>query len=294
MTGKATWRSEALGEAGDLQVGGGTLRYFERGSGPAVVFVHGLLVNANLWRKVVPKVAEHARCITLDLPLGSHLTPFPEGTDLSTPALADLIADALEALDLDDVTLVGNDTGGAVSQVVATRRPERVGSLVLTSCDAFDNFPPKAFRPLIAAAKMPGALYGALSPLRARPARRLPIAFGWLAKRPMDDQASDSYCLPALEDKGVMHDVREVLKGVDPRHTEEAARRLATFDKPALLAWSREDKFFPPEQAERLAKVLPQGRLEWIDDSYTFSPEDRPDRVAALVGEHVAGHASVA
>ena len=147
---------ESLGPARVLDLGGGRrIRAHVTGDGPAIVFVHGVLVNANLWRKVVPRLDGFTR-VTLDLPLGSHLEAMPKGADLRVPALANLIADALEALELDSVTLVGNDTGGGLSQVVAVSRPERIGALVLTSCDAFENFPPRFFRIVLAPAAIPG------------------------------------------------------------------------------------------------------------------------------------------
>jgi pimeloyl-ACP methyl ester carboxylesterase len=282
---KANWRAAELGEAAEVQVRGGRLRYYEAGSGPPLVLVHGLLVNANLWRKVVPQLARDFRCITLDMPLGSHAIPVPEA-DLTPPGLADLVADAIEALELEDVTLVGNDTGGGISQLVVTRRPERIGRLVLTSCDAFDNFPPTLFKYVLAPAQLPGA-HIAFAMLRLRPARRLPIAFGWLTKRPIDAQAEDTYVLPTLTDRAIRADLRRVLKGIRPEYTLKAAAELERFDRPALLAWSREDRFFPPEHAERLSSIIPDARLEWIGDSYSFSPEDQPDVLAELIAGFV-------
>src|SRR5918999_1886940 len=198
MSDRASWRAPELGPARTLDLGGGRrIRAHVTGEGPPIVFVHGVLVNANLWRKVVPRLAGHTR-VALDLPLGSHLEPMPKDADLTPPALADLIADSLEALDLRDVTLVGNDTGGGLSQIVATRRPERVGALVLTSCDAFDNFPPRFFRIVLAPARIPGAVPVAFGSLRLRAMRRLPIAYGWLTNGPIDREADDSYVLPVL------------------------------------------------------------------------------------------------
>jgi pimeloyl-ACP methyl ester carboxylesterase len=223
--------------------------------------------------------------VTLDLPLGSHLEPMPKGADLRPPALANLIADALEALDLDDVTLVGNDTGGALTQIAAVSRPERIGAIVLTSCDAFDNFPPRLFRVALAPARVPGTIPVAFGALRLRPLRRLPIAYGWLTKRPIDANAEDSYVLPVLTRREIRRDVRGLLNGLDPAHTVDAAAKLTAWRKPALIAWSAEDRFFPREHAERLAKVIPGARLEWIDDARTFSPEDRPDRLAELISD---------
>jgi pimeloyl-ACP methyl ester carboxylesterase len=283
MNERATWRSPDLGPAQQLDLGGGRrIRAHVTGDGPPIVFVHGALVNANLWRKVVPRLDGFKR-VALDLPLGSHLEPMPAGADLRPPALANLIADALEALDLSDVTLVGNDTGGALTQLVATSRPERLGAIVLTSCDAFDNFPPRLFRIALAPARVPGVIPVAFGGLRLRPLRRLPIAFGWLTSDPIDADAEDSYVLPVLTRREIRRDVRGLLGGLDPAYTLDAATKLTAWDKPALIAWSAEDRFFPREHAERLAKVIPGARLEWIEGARTFSPEDRPERLAELI-----------
>lgn len=286
-TNAARWRSPDLGPARTLDIGGTRLPVHVTGEGPPIVFVHGALVNANLWRKVVPLLDGHMR-VTLDLPLGSHLAAQGEHADLSVPALAGLITGALEELDLSDATVVGNDTGGGLTQVAVTSRPERVGRVVLTSCDAFDNFPPRLFRILFAPARLPGVLRAILAPMRFRPARRLPVAYGWLSKRPIERAAEDSYVLPVLEERGIRRDVVRLLKGLDTRYTIEAARLLRSFERPLLLAWSKEDHFFPPEHAERLAALVPDGRVEWIEDSLTFSAEDQPERLAGLIRSFVS------
>ena len=293
MNDKATWRDPALGTARELDLPGGRLRCFEAGSGPPIVFVHGLLVNANLWRKVVGKLSPDFRCIALDLPLGSHALPMPENADLSPYALADLIADAIEELGLEDATLVGNDTGGALCQIAVTRRPERIGRLVLTSCDYRDNFPPAFFSYFKLLPSISPLVPALFAPLRMRAARRSPIAFGWLTKRPIDREAEDSYVLPVLGEKRLRADLNKVIRGIDKRYTNEAADKLGGFDKPALIAWSREDRFFKPEHAERLARDLPNARLEWIDDARTFSMEDNPERVTELIAGFVREPAPV-
>ena len=280
-TSNREWRAESLGPVRELALPQGAVRYLSIGSGPAIVFVHGALVNANLWRKVVAELSTDFRCVTLDLPFGSHVVPMPPDADLSPPAMADLIADAIEALELDDVTLVGNDTGGAMCQLVVARRSERIGALVLTSCDAFDNCPPKLMKPIMPLLSHAAPLRATLAPARARAVQR--AIFGALAKRPVEPEVLDSYALPALEDAAVRRDLARFMAGLDKRHTLEAAERLPAFDKPAVIAWSREDRFFPSDHGERLAELLPQGRLEWIEDSRTFSPEDQPARVAELV-----------
>jgi pimeloyl-ACP methyl ester carboxylesterase len=282
---KAAWRSDALGEGKALELPQGTIRYHETGSGPTVVFVHGALINANLWRKVVPRLASDMRCVTLDLPWGAHAAPMPPDADLTPPAAADIILDAIEALDLRDVTLVGNDTGGALCQIAVTRRPDRIGQLVLTSCDAFENFPPrvvKYFEPII---RMPGGIQVFMGPLRV-PALRKPM-LRMMFKAEIEREVQDSYVLPPLESAGVRRDIKKLIRGIDKRYTLEAAEKLRSFDRPTLVAWSTEDKFFPGEYAERLAAAIPDARLEWIEDSFTFSPEDQPARVAELIAGFV-------
>jgi pimeloyl-ACP methyl ester carboxylesterase len=265
---------------------------FEAGTGAPIVFVHGFLVNSNLWRKVVPKLSPDFHCVSLDLPLGSHTIPMPDGADLSPYALADLIADAIEALGLEKVTLVGNDTGGALCQIVATRRPERIGRLVLTPCDYRDEFPPAMFAYLKPAAAIPGALKLLFAPMRFRAPRQLPFAFGWLVNKPIDRDAEDSYVFPGMLDSRVAADAKRVIRGVHKRYTNEAADKLHGFDKPALIAWARNDRFFKPEHAERLAQDLPNARLEWIENARTFVSEDHPDRLAELIAGFVREPAS--
>ena len=279
------WRSPALGSPVELDLPGGRIRAFRSGRGRPVVLVHGLLVNANLWRKVVERLAPAFDCVALDLPLGSHELAMGPEADLSPPALAGLILDAVDALGLEDVTLAGNDTGGALCQIAVTERPGRFGRLVLTSCDFRENFPPAEFRSLVDAAVRPGRLEALLAPLRDPAVRQLPVAYGRLAKRPLDADASDSYVLPPIESGAVREDLRRALLGLDAAHTIRAAERLRDFDRPALVAWSREDAFFPAGDAEALAAALPDARLEWIDDAFTFSPEDQPEQLARLISE---------
>ncbi|MDX6651042.1 MAG: hypothetical protein QOJ97_2993 [Solirubrobacteraceae bacterium] len=276
------WDEAAVREAAIPQ---GTIRYRELGSGPPVVLVHGLLNNGLLWRDVAPELSGDFRVIVPNWPLGSHSPPLRDDADLSPPGLARIVAGFLEALDLEDVTLVGNDTGGAISQLVAVHHPERLARLVLTPCDAYDNFLPPMFRPLQLAARVPGAVFVIAQSLRPRPARRLPFAFGWLSKRPLARDVSDAFLAPVLHDRRIRREVAKVLKGISPRHTQEAARRFAEFGKPVLIAWAPEDRFFPMEHAERLSQAFPDARLERIEDSWTYVPTDQPGRTAQLIAD---------
>jgi pimeloyl-ACP methyl ester carboxylesterase len=276
--------SSELGVQKEVRLPSGTVRYRERGSGEPIVFVHGLLVNGDLWRKVVPLLAGEFRCITPDWPLGSHEVPLDDGVNLTTRKAAGIVRRFLDALDLNDVTLVGNDTGGGLCQIVVAERPERVGRLVLTSCDAFENFPPKALYPLMAVARVPGLPRLMLQSMRLAPLRRLPISFGWLTKRPIPDEiVMDSYLRPSLENARVLQDAINLIKDISPRHTKAAAEKLPQFKKPVLIAWAEEDRIFPVEDALRLRATFPNSRVELIEDSYTFVPEDQPQRLATLI-----------
>ncbi|HEV7492838.1 alpha/beta hydrolase [Baekduia sp.] len=268
----------------ELTLQQGTIRYRDEGTGPTLFFVHGALVDGRLWEPVVDRLRDRFRCVVPDLPLGSHELPLKAHADLSPLGLAALVAQIIEALDLEDVTLIGNDTGGALCQLLVVEEPERIGRLVLTDCDAFEDFPPKAFKGLVAAAKVPGALRAMLQPMRAKSVRRLPLAYGWLTKRPVPDDVMDGWTLRALQDPGVMADLRKALSGLSPDVLLDNSAKLSSFDKPVLLIWSREDKFFKIENAHRLAAIFPDARVEELTDAYAFVSWDQPDRVAELVG----------
>jgi pimeloyl-ACP methyl ester carboxylesterase len=263
----------------------GTIRYRELGAGEPVVFAHGLLTNSLLWAEVAEALAKEFRVIAPDLPLGSHSVPLEPGSDMRPPALAKLIADFTAALGLDEVTLVGNDTGGALCQLVAVNHPERIARLVLTPCDAYENFLPPMFRPLQAAARVPGAVWLIANSLRPRFARRLPFAFGWLSKRPLDPATSDAFMRPVLTDRRIRHEVAAILRGIDKRYTLEAAERFGQFEKPVLIAWAADERFFKRRYAEQMAAAFPNARLETIEDSRTFVSIDQPRRTAELIAE---------
>lgn len=286
--------SAVLGERRIAATPAGTIEYRESGRGSPVVFVHGVGVNGDLWRRVAPRLAAEHRCIVPDLPWGAHSRPLRPDADLSLPGMARIVADFMAALELDDVTLVGNDSGGALSQLVVTRHPERVGRLVLTPCDAFDNFPPKMFRYLSWAAKVPGAMAPIVQSMRLRANRRTPIAFGWLTKRRLPNAVSDHYVNPVIHDRRIREDARAFILGLDPADTLAAAEKLSGFDRPVLLAWAPEDRFFPIAHAERLAELLPDARLARIEDSRTFVSEDQPQRLAELIAGFVREPAKAA
>jgi pimeloyl-ACP methyl ester carboxylesterase len=267
-----------------IELSWATLDYVDTGGpGPTVLFVHGLLVDGTLWRKVVTRLDGY-RCVVPTLPLGSHRTPVRDRAALTPTGVADLIAEFMERLELNDVTIVANDTGGAITQLLLTRRPERIARVVLTPCDAFENFLPPAFRPLqwLAKARLLGA---ALLPLRIPALRRTPLAYGLLTKRPIPAEVLDGWVRPALSNRRIRGDVQHFTRHIDKRLTLDAAAKLGAFDRPVLLAWSAEDRFFKIAFAQRLAAVFPYARLEPIPDAWTFLSEDQPDVLARLTAE---------
>jgi len=260
----------------------GTIRYRELGTGEPVLLVHGFLTDGELWREVAPRLAADFRVLAPDWPLGSQQLPLNRGTDLSPLGLAKIVADFMAHLQLENVTLVGNDTGGAICQLVAVHHPQRLARLVLTPCDAYENFMPPAFLPLQLIARIPGAVFAISQSMRLAAARRLPIAYGWVTKR-ADDALTASWIAPALADRQIRREIASVLKGISKRYTLEAAERFGEFTKPVLIAWAPEDRFFKLRYGERLAREFSNARLELIEDSYTFVPIDQPARTAELI-----------
>lgn len=279
--------TEALGPVSEIALGRARIRYHDSGSGSPVVFVHGLLVNADLWRHVVPQLREAGfRCLAPDWPLGAHALPVPEA-DLSPPALADLIGAFLDELDLTDVTVVASDAGGALTQILMTRDAGRVARVVLTPSDSYERFLPAFFAALPPLARIPGAVE-LLSEVIQRPVLR-PVLFSTVARAELPREVLDSWTRPCQQDSGVRADLRRFLRGVSKRHTLAAARYFPHVTVPVLLAWAREDLLFPERDAYRLAQDLAQATVTIIDDSRTFVAEDQPGELAARVVDFARG-----
>jgi pimeloyl-ACP methyl ester carboxylesterase len=271
-----------------IELSSGVIDYTDTGGdGPVLVLLHGLMMDASLWDGVIADLSRDHRCVAPTLPLGAHRHPMRPDADLSLPGIARLVAEFCERLDLADVTLVGNDTGGALAQLVMADPPAWITRVVLASCDAFDNFPPGLTgKTLVASGRLSPRLFGLfIQQMRLRPVRRLPIAFGWLTKR--GDLATVGWMRPVLTQPGIRRDTVRVLraaaagKGV----LVAAAERLPEFKHPALVVWAIQDRVMPPEHGQRLAGLLPEARLVEVPDSYTLIPLDQPARFASVVRE---------
>ena len=279
-----------------VTVPAGTLHY--RTAGPAdstmppVVFVHGFLVDSRLWDGVADRLAARGiRSYLVDWPLGSHRTPMLPDADLSPIGVARMIDEVLDALGLDGVTLVGNDTGGAICQLLLADDPRRIGRVVLTNCDAFENFPPKAFVPLFVAAKRPRLTAVLLAPMRLRPVRSSPLAFGMLTRRPLDADLTRHWVTPAMNDRRIRQDIARFARQLDRKALVAAAPRLRDFTGPARIVWGTADRCFTLATGRRLAAAFANSELVEVPDASTFVSIDAPDAVADSI---VAVSAAVA
>ena len=276
----------------EIELSAGTVEYQDTGDGPAVVLLHGLMMDASLWDGPIADLSADHRCVAPTLPLGAHRHAMHADADLSLPGIARLVAEFMDRLNLQDVTLVGNDTGGALVQLLMCGAAARVGRVVLASCDAFDNFPPGLTgKALVLTGKLPPAMFGLfMQQMRIRMFRRLPIAFGWLTRR--GDAATARWMKPVLTQPEIRRDAVRALRAAaaDTRVLVKAAECLPGFNRPALVVWASGDRVMPPEHGRRLAELLPQGHLVEVDDSYTLIPLDQPARLTQLIREFT--HAS--
>jgi pimeloyl-ACP methyl ester carboxylesterase len=266
-----------------IDISAGTIHYEATGpeNGRPVVFVHGYMMGAQLWRQVSERLADLGlRCIAPTWPLGAHPVPLRAGADRTINGVARMVAEVLTALDLQDVVLVGNDSGGVVTQLVAVHHPERLGALVLTSCDAFEHFPPPILKPVILAAKSKTVFRTAIQAMRAPIVRKR--AFDGLAHSNIDE-LTELWVRPAMSLPAVAEDLRQFTLSLRTEVTTGVAACLPEIDKPTLIAWSADDVFFEQEDGARLAATIPNARLEIIDGARTFSMLDQPDRLANLL-----------
>lgn len=262
----------------------GRISYREAGSGPVLVLLHGALTNSGIWRKVMGPLSRHYRCIAPDLPLGAHSAPMADDADLSPPGMAQLIEDFLAALDLRDVTVLGNDTGGAYAQIHAARHPGRLRRLVLSNCDALEVFPPAHFAGLQRAISVPGYLGVMAALFRIRPLLKSSLVLGLLSHRLTGGEIFDLYMRHFTGSAGVRRDFRKVALGWSAAHTLHAADILRGSDMPVLLLWGQDDEvLFPWSLAERLAAVFPRAELTGVPGALTYVQEDAPEAFVEAV-----------
>lgn len=277
-----------LGAPHRLNTPWGPLHYREHGpkEGLPVVFLHGILVNGRLWDQALPELDSGLRCLVPDWPLGAHPEAMAADAPLHVDGVVALIDHFLDALDLEQVVLVGSDSGGALTQLYAVRHPERVRALVLAPSDADGTWLPGIFKPLEWAAFVPGVLWLVSQLMRWPAFRRLPLAFGWLSRH-LDPERSDAFVLPWSRSFGLRRDLGKFLRDLGPRHTRAAALLLPGIAVPTRILWATEDPLFPPELGRWLAATIPGAQLQWVEDSYALVPLDQPVVLARAINEHL-------
>jgi pimeloyl-ACP methyl ester carboxylesterase len=249
------------------------------------VFFAGALANGDLWRDVVVPLEDHYRCITVDLPLGAHPWPLSPGADRSATSLARLMLDCLELLDVDDATVVANDTaGGLLLLSLDTGHPAlgRVGRLVLTNCESYDQFPPDKLRKASAFCRALPRLSRAAIRLAARRRNVSSVT----ASR-LDPERAESFFGPARRDPRVAGDLVAAMAGFRPQLLIDAAGAIPRFGRPVLLIWGDSCEFFPMGHAERLASDFPHATLVPVPGAKTWVPVDNPAAVADAIGQFV-------
>jgi pimeloyl-ACP methyl ester carboxylesterase len=273
----------------DVTLAAATVEYRESGpkdsAFPPVVFVHGALVDSRLWDAVAARLAAQGfRCLQPNLPLGSHTIGVNDRAALSPEGVAGLLHDFLSALQLDDVTLVGNDTGGGLCQFLIDSHPDRVGRLVLTNCDAFDKFPPFPFNALFTLMRTRLSVTALLTTMVPTAMRHSPLGFGLLADK-LDPELTASWLHPARTDRRIAGDFAALARGIGRTDLTDVAARLHRFTKPVTVVWGLDDRCFTPALGRRLAALFPDAKFVEVPGASTFVPLDDPDAVSDAIAQ---------
>ena len=275
-------------ESHRVEISAGPIHYREAGAGEPLVFVHGFGANGRLWTETAAALSSSHRCIVPDWPLGSHTEAMKESADMTPRGVSRQISEFLAALDLENVTIVANDSGGAVSQILVTEVPDRIGRLVLTNCDCFEKFPPQPFKSMFKAAQAPGGAVALAKSLQISAIRRGPLGYGGLTAKPMDEDVLRSFVDPLAADADVRRDGMRFAGGADPADTMAAAEKLPDLTMPGLLVWGVEDKFFTLEDGRRLAELIPDSTMVEVAGAKTFVSLDEPGQVADAIAAFIA------
>lgn len=285
---------DALGTAGVVTTSQGPIHHRDTGepanhNGHTLVLNAGFMMNGDLWLPIVPGLhAAGFRVISLDPPSGAQAEPLDPGADLSPPGMAAILGDVIIGLGLDACTLVANDSGCAVSQLLLlSDHPanEVITRVVFTNGDFFENFPPKAFRPLLTLPKIPGAVTATVKALQSRAVWQAPTAFGWLSNDPLPDAVKDSFLNPSLRDEAIRGQLADVLSGIDNRFTIEAAERFGEITVPVTFVWGQADRFFKAAHADKAAGLLPKATVVKIPGARTFVMWDAPEATIAAIAD---------
>jgi pimeloyl-ACP methyl ester carboxylesterase len=285
----ATRASSTPGRLSRLELSAGAIEYRDTGGqGRVLVLLHGVLMDGGQWREVVPHLTRKYRCILPTLPLGGHRIPMKAEADLSLAGQARLLAEFLEALDLQGATLAFNDWA-APQILIAEGLTARISGLILVACETAGNYPPGLpGKNLALMGWIPGGLR-LLSAMRLPVLRRTPVTFGWMAKHGMPDDLVGEWLHGPWNDSAILRDARRYIRGTREgrRRLVAATRELGRFGGPVTVVWAAEDRVMPMSEGEALAAAFPRSRLVIVEDSYVLVPFDQPRRLAQVIDEHM-------
>jgi pimeloyl-ACP methyl ester carboxylesterase len=270
-------RNKRVAERKQVEIPSGRISYIEQGRGPVALFVHGVLLNGHLWRHQLADLSDMRCCIAVDL-LAHGDTEIAPDQDASVTANAEMLKQFLDALKIDQVDLVGNDSGGGICQIFAAHYPERVRSLTLTDCDTHDNWPPEAFKPFLAMAANGGLHRTLEAMLSDKSVYRSANALGPAYENPerLSDEDIEAYLRPFLKSEQRTRDLQRFLAAFDNKHTLAVEDRLKTLTAPTLIVWGTDDVYFDVKWSHWLAQNIPgtRRRVEF-KDARIFFPEER-------------------
>jgi pimeloyl-ACP methyl ester carboxylesterase len=282
----------AFSERSTIETGAGQIAYVDAGDGPVALFVHGVLLNAHLWRHAITELADERRCVAVDLPAHGS-TRVEAGYDFSLSSQARTLAEVIDVLALGEVDLVGNDTGGAVCQILAASNPTLLRTLTLTNCDVQDQIPPATFVPVVEAAGA-GLLAPALKQMYEDPAAgRVALGQGYRQPEYLTDNDVRAY----LEHYGDIEGGRELERALAAISAEDLRRvepDLRALETPTLIAWGTGDTFFDLRWAQWLSEAIPgAGPVQEIAGAKLFWPDEHAAELVALLRTHWADNAEL-
>lgn len=270
-------RKKSVANRKSVQTPSGQISYVEEGTGPAALFVHGVLLNGHLWRYQLKGLSDIRRCIAVDL-LAHGDTEIAPDQDVSVTANARMLKEFLDGLRIDQVDLVGNDSGGGISQIFAALYPERVRTLTLTDCDTHDNWPPEAFKPFLAMAAKGGLPAKLEAMLADKSIYRSQAELGPAYEHPerLSDEDIETYLRPFTKTEHRVRELERFLAAFDNQHTLAIEDRLKAFNAPTLIVWGTDDVYFDLKWSHWLASNIPgtRHRVE-LQGARLFFPEER-------------------
>jgi pimeloyl-ACP methyl ester carboxylesterase len=268
---------EVTVKRGSIQTPSGSIAYAEQGTGPVALFVHGVLLNGHLWRHQLAELSDIRRCIAVDL-LAHGETEIAPDKDVSVTANAEMLEQFLDAMKIEQIDLVANDSGGGISQIFAALYPGRVRTLTLTDCDTHDNWPPEAFKPFLAMAANGGVRDTLKAMLADKNVYRAPRALGPAYEHPekLSDESIETYLRPLIRTEQRLRDFERFLAAFDNKHTLAIEERLRSLTAPTLIVWGTDDVYFDVKWSRWLAETIPgtRRRVEF-EGARIFFPEER-------------------